>query len=460
MANLNQSVKRMADQICIILNRNVHSIWLYGSVVLDDFRLGWSDIDILVLSNTQITEHQAQQLIGLRQVMLEAEPDNPFYRSFEGIIADKNEYLRGSFSRLVYWGTSGQRITDQYRQDVFSAFELAKYGQCVYGENDRKIFLQPSRAELWDAVKQHYDSIRKYAVQTDEKLCSCGWLLDIARCIYTLRHNDVIAKTRAGAWALTERIFPDEKPLERTVEIRQNPAVYRSRENIKLWLKSLGPVVQQYADVLEKELYIADPCRASSLPFWKTKQLMIPNNITVLREEYFDAAKCSGKDEPYFKLIHHLGKIGQPNLAPSYKLTQRSAEEYARHICECYTEEHISTEELCDYTNRPVFDPDLWISVVDTMNGRIAASGIAEMDPRIREGVLEWIQVSPDYRHQGLGKYIVCELLRRLAGKADFVTVSGKMNNPDNPLALYCSCGFSDCAVWHIIRNDGDSQAL
>ena len=109
MANLSQSVKRMADQICIILNRNVHSIWLYGSVVLDDFRLGWSDIDILVLSNTQITEHQAQQLIGLRQVMLEAEPDNPFYRFFEGIIADKNEYLRGSFSRLVYWGTSGQR---------------------------------------------------------------------------------------------------------------------------------------------------------------------------------------------------------------------------------------------------------------------------------------------------------------------------------------------------------------
>ena len=156
MVNLNQSLKRMVDQISIILNRNVHSIWLYGSVVLDDFQLGWSDIDLLVLSNKPITEQQAEQLVGLRQTMLEAEPDNLYYRSFEGIIADKNEYFSGSFSRLVYWGTSGQRITDRYQQDVFSAYELAKYGKSIYGENDRSIFVEPSAAELRSAVMQHY----------------------------------------------------------------------------------------------------------------------------------------------------------------------------------------------------------------------------------------------------------------------------------------------------------------
>lgn len=30
--NLNQSIERMTDCICVILERNVHSIWLYGSV--------------------------------------------------------------------------------------------------------------------------------------------------------------------------------------------------------------------------------------------------------------------------------------------------------------------------------------------------------------------------------------------------------------------------------------------
>ena len=125
--NLNQSIERMTDCICVILERNVHSIWLYGSVVLNDYRPGWSDIDLLVLTGKQITEDQAQQLVGLRQAMLEPEPDNPYYRSFEGIITDKIEYFTGSFSRLVYWGTSGQRITDHYRQDVFSSYELATF---------------------------------------------------------------------------------------------------------------------------------------------------------------------------------------------------------------------------------------------------------------------------------------------------------------------------------------------
>ena len=259
MANLNQSVERMADRISMILNKNVHSIWLYGSVVLDDFRPGWSDIDLLVLTVGKITEDQARRLVGLRQEMLETEPDNPYYRSFEGIIAGRDEYLSGVFSRLVYWGTSGQRITGRYQRDVFSSFILAKYGRSVRGENDRRLFAEPAAAELREAVRQHYEAIRKYAAETDESLYSCGWLLDIARCVYTLRYNDIIAKTRAGLWAISEHIFRDDKPLEKTLEIRQNPAAYKDRKDIKLWLKGLGPVVQQYADVLERELRIADP---------------------------------------------------------------------------------------------------------------------------------------------------------------------------------------------------------
>ena len=251
---LHRSMGRMKDRIVSILDGDVHSAWLHGSVVLDDFRPGWSDIDLLVLSGRPITEDQAGQLVGLRQAMTKAEPDNPYYRSFEGIIAGRDEYLSGAFTRLVYWGTSGQRITDRYRPDVFSQYVLAKYGRCIYGENDRNLFPQPSGADLRGAVWQHYESIRKYAVRTDESLYSCGWLLDIARCIYTLRYNDVTAKTQAGQWALEEHLFEEEEPLKKAVEIRQNPMAYKDGDDVKQWLEGLGPVVQRYADVLEREL--------------------------------------------------------------------------------------------------------------------------------------------------------------------------------------------------------------
>ena len=251
---MNESIRKMTDRIVSVLDGNVNSIWLYGSVVLDDFRLGWSDIDFLVLTEREITEAQAQELLMLRQSMLKDEPDNPYYRSFEGVIVCLYEYRTGQYTRIVYWGTSGQRITDDYRQDAFSEYELAEYGRCVYGNADRSIFRKPDRQELVSAVKAHYESIRKYAQKTNEQLYSCGWLLDIARCIYTLRYNEVISKTQAGLWALRDKLFEDDSTLRKTLEIRRNPAEYKDREEIKDWLRELGPVVQQYADALENEL--------------------------------------------------------------------------------------------------------------------------------------------------------------------------------------------------------------
>lgn len=201
-----------------------------------------------------ISESQAERLLMLRQSMLADEPGNLYYRSFEGVIASLDEYCSRSFQRLVYWGTSGQRITDRYTPDSFSLFELSKYGKPIYGGKPW-VLPAPGKEALISAVRGHYECIRKYAVQTNESLYSCGWLLDIARCIYTLRYDDVISKTQAGIWALKEHVFPDETPLRKTIEIRKHPLSFKDRDDIKLWLTVLGLVVQAYADVLEYELH-------------------------------------------------------------------------------------------------------------------------------------------------------------------------------------------------------------
>ena len=36
---------------------------------------------------------------------------------------------------------------------------------------------------------------------------------------------------------------------------------------------------------MEKEVYLANPCKASSLSFWKTNLINIPDNMKIVSEE-------------------------------------------------------------------------------------------------------------------------------------------------------------------------------
>ena len=83
----------------------------------------------------------------------------------------------------------------------------------------------------------------------------------------------------------------------------------------------------------------------------------------------------------------------------------------------------------------------------------MAASGIAEYDEKCREGIIEWVQVLPEYRRQGLGRKIVAVLLRRLRDLgAEFATVSGDLDNVTDPLSLYRKCGFTGDDLWYVCR--------
>ncbi len=209
------------------------------------------------------------------------------------------------------------------------------------------------------------------------------------------------------------------------------------------------------SDSIEQRTYLADPCGASSLPFWKTERFAVPDGVKVLRDEAFRHADPKGTDEPYFKLLHDLKRVDPPLLPSQFEMTDCGIAAFAAHINSCYKREGVTEEELAAYAQRPTYDPSLWIAVRDKENGRIAASGIAELDARIGEGILEWIQVSPAYRRKGLGRFVVNELLRRMQSRAAFCTVSGKRNDPCDPFALYRACGFQNPVIWHVVTERG-----
>ncbi len=205
--------------------------------------------------------------------------------------------------------------------------------------------------------------------------------------------------------------------------------------------------------MVTKEQYLVNPCRTSSLPYWKTKSISIPDNLLILHDAEFSHSKYQQYiDAPYFRLSHDLQNLSAPKIPEGFSLCSISLKEYADHINACYDEISTSESELRRYTTQAVYNDRLWVALEDTRSGIIVATGIADLDREIGEGILEWIQVSEAYRRNGLGRYIVLELLWRMKDIANFVTVSGQCDNKTNPELLYRKCGFVGTDVWHILK--------
>jgi len=203
---------------------------------------------------------------------------------------------------------------------------------------------------------------------------------------------------------------------------------------------------------LTKEEYLFNPSWASSLSYWRTCNYKMPDNMKDVREDEFsEELLLEFNDEPYFKLTHDLQVVDDYEIPSNYEFINCSSEDYSKHIRSCYPDEFISVEDLEEYKKGPLYDGDLWLCLYDKEREEILATGIAELDPDIKEGYLDWIQVSKAYRRRGLGRVIVLELLRRLHKKADFATVSGRVKNDSKPEVLYEACGFKDKVIWHIL---------
>ena len=249
-----------------------------------------------------------------------------------------------------------------------------------------------------------------------------------------------------------------------------------------------------------RSVYCANPCQALSIPLWKALRLPDPCDLRCTREQgsvthlearagqrllvYWDAQRRSTRlphpdlpgltfalahqdhlalfepgpfktRTPYFRLLHQ-GAAVHASAPHGFSFADvdmpRQAADVASMIARCYGDPLFAAETVLGWTHHPTFAPTLWVWVMDDATGAPAGLGIAELDGTIGEGALEWIQVLPEYRGRGLGMAIVQALLARLQGRALFTTVSGEVNNPTHPEALYRRCGFTGNDVWWVLR--------
>ena len=249
---LRLAINTMAVSIYNILESVQPSIYLYGSVTAEDFRPGWSDIDLLVLTQEPITETQAEQLLHLRQLLAQRDPDTPHYRAFEGGMLDLGSFLTNESTRVVYWGTTGQRVKERHSFSAFDRASLLSTGQLLLGKDVRRHFEMPEYPEIATAALSHAVTIRQHG-KGERSLYAYGWLLDIARCLYTLVNGRLTTKTAAAQWALDEHLCPCPAELSMALTVRRQPELIRD-EHVLAYAEGLTEAIQSFLNLLEKAL--------------------------------------------------------------------------------------------------------------------------------------------------------------------------------------------------------------
>ena len=205
---------------------------------------------------------------------------------------------------------------------------------------------------------------------------------------------------------------------------------------------------------ITKEEYIVNPCRISSLAYWKAISYSLPKNVEVIHATDFNDKVESSDVEKYFRLIHdlkYIKKFEQNDYFIRTVDTKNEKELVAHILSVCYQAEY-DTKFIDHLMCTKVHDPNLWVLAIEKNTMLPVGLGIADFDSEVKEGSLEWVQVMPQQRGFGIGTLLVSELLQRLKVKADFVTTSGQVTNKMNPEGLYRKCGFKGADIWYIIR--------
>ncbi len=203
------------------------------------------------------------------------------------------------------------------------------------------------------------------------------------------------------------------------------------------------------------EEYIENPCGVLSIPYWKNKEINIPDNLKILHHDSFNKSYLDSYfDERYFRLYHSMQDIEESIPDWMYFKTAEMQDLclIVSIINQSYIDISVDLSQIAEYTKTAVHDPNLWIIAIERDTDKPIGCGIADYDDEVKEGILEWIQVLPQYRNRSVGSAIVNQLLCRLYNKAKFTTVSGKADSPSCPEALYRKYGFTGNDVWHILR--------
>ncbi|PFH86283.1 aminoglycoside adenylyltransferase domain-containing protein [Bacillus sp. AFS088145] len=191
----------------------IESFYLYGSITLGAYKIGFSDIDFMAVVMRKVTD---ADLKILKEIHKDVQ------KKFPNTILDGWYILNEDIESLNKEGNSSIRFNDgkfqglnKFQKNSLDAFQLKKYGITVRGINIDNVDLLVN----WDTILSNMgDNLNSYwlswlnnckkfptvkYLSLFVSLRSIEWgILGVSRLYYTFKEKDITSKVGAGEYVL------------------------------------------------------------------------------------------------------------------------------------------------------------------------------------------------------------------------------------------------------------------
>jgi ribosomal protein S18 acetylase RimI-like enzyme len=249
-----------------------------------------------------------------------------------------------------------------------------------------------------------------------------------------------------------------------------------------------------------EQVYLANPCQTLPNPLWKTldklnefetsfttdstginrleawtndqlyiywrrsgrqPSLLINRRLNyqrqaLIHQDFLDSPTVAGFKQwtSHYRLLFRDQPSPEPILPAGYRFASvvsspAEVQAISDHVAQS---DSNSLRLVQDWLNSPKFTADLWVWAIDEAAQQPVGLGLAELDTHFQEASIEWVQVLPAHQRHGLGRALVHEVLRRISERAQFTTVTGPVEDRDNPGAFFRRCGFTGDDVWWLLN--------
>ncbi|MGY5853439.1 MAG: nucleotidyltransferase domain-containing protein [Candidatus Thorarchaeota archaeon] len=225
---------------CITDNLDTRSIILFGGIALDDFSKKYSDIDIVVVLKTGLSEKEYRTCEQIIEELMESDPvpTQLLYVYFiPAFMLDSTSSEFKPQDGLIY-GNRRIRPIAQYPLSITDNFSIREKGIVLFGEDLRKEFPEPPMDCFWkmfiDSLPYIEEAVKIHPFQLSDEPndhTTVNWLLYFPRLLYSLVREDLIGKSDSAFWFQEEYNNPLGEFLVELARCRQeNTSVNNDRD--------------------------------------------------------------------------------------------------------------------------------------------------------------------------------------------------------------------------------------